>query len=130
MLVRTGSPAKPAARYRNWGWGIFIFFPLGWQPIGAWAHAVRKPESFSLDRAKPADCGNPRGAMWKSSLRASYNSGYNALPVHSFERNVVMESVISDLLTRFEKGSLSRRELLSGLAMLAGSATTAAAQDD
>jgi glyoxylase I family protein len=41
-----------------------------------------------------------------------------------------MESIISDLLTRFEKGSLSRRELLSGLAMLAGSATTAAAQDD
>ena len=41
-----------------------------------------------------------------------------------------MESIISDLLTRFEKGSLSRRELVSGLAMLAGSATTAAAQDD
>jgi catechol 2,3-dioxygenase-like lactoylglutathione lyase family enzyme len=41
-----------------------------------------------------------------------------------------MESIISNLLARFEKGSLSRRELVSGLAMLAGSATAAAAQDD
>jgi catechol 2,3-dioxygenase-like lactoylglutathione lyase family enzyme len=41
-----------------------------------------------------------------------------------------MESVISNLLARFEKGSLSRRELVSGLAMLAGGATAAAAQDD
>ena len=41
-----------------------------------------------------------------------------------------MESIISNLLTRFEKGSLSRRELVSGLAMLAGSGTVAAAQDD
>jgi hypothetical protein len=30
-----------------------------------------------------------------------------------------MESIISDLLTRFDKGSLSRRELVQGLAMLA-----------
>jgi catechol 2,3-dioxygenase-like lactoylglutathione lyase family enzyme len=41
-----------------------------------------------------------------------------------------MESIISDLLTHFEKGSLSRRELVAGLAMLAGSATAAPAQDD
>ena len=40
-----------------------------------------------------------------------------------------MESIISDLVTRFEKGSLSRRELVSGLAMLAAG-TTAAAQED
>src|SRR6516164_5267486 len=41
-----------------------------------------------------------------------------------------MEKTISDLLTRFEKGALNRRELVSGLAMLAGSATVAAAQNE
>ena len=44
-----------------------------------------------------------------------------------------MESVISDLVTRFEKGGLTRRELVRGLAMLAGAGAsgvgTAAAQD-
>lgn len=41
-----------------------------------------------------------------------------------------MESVISDLVQRFEKGSLSRRELIKGLSMLAaaGGAGAAAAQ--
>jgi hypothetical protein len=34
-----------------------------------------------------------------------------------------MESIISNLLSRFEKGSLSRRELAQGLAMLAASGT-------
>ncbi len=40
-----------------------------------------------------------------------------------------MESIISNLVTQFEKGSLSRRELVSGLALLAatGAAGTAAA---
>ena len=41
-----------------------------------------------------------------------------------------MEPIISDLLNRFEKGSLSRRELVRGLAMLAASGTAAAAQED
>jgi catechol 2,3-dioxygenase-like lactoylglutathione lyase family enzyme len=41
-----------------------------------------------------------------------------------------MEPIISDLLTRFEKGSLSRRELVSGLAMLAASTSGATAQQD
>ena len=42
-----------------------------------------------------------------------------------------MESIISDLVSRFEKGSLSRRNLVQGLAMLAASSTaaSAAAQD-
>jgi len=40
-----------------------------------------------------------------------------------------MEPVISDLLARFEKGSLSRRELVAGLAMLAASGTAAPAQE-
>ena len=41
-----------------------------------------------------------------------------------------MESIISDLLNRFEKGALSRRELVQGLAMLAagGAAAAQAAQ--
>ena len=37
-----------------------------------------------------------------------------------------MEPVISDLLTRFERGSLTRRELIGALALLAGSAAGAA----
>ena len=41
-----------------------------------------------------------------------------------------MESIISDLVTRFEKGSLSRRELVQGLAVLAASGTAASAQQD
>ena len=38
-----------------------------------------------------------------------------------------MDSIISDLVSRFEKGSLNRRELVQGLTMLAASGTTAAA---
>ena len=41
-----------------------------------------------------------------------------------------MESIISSLLTRFENGSLSRRELVRGLALLAASGTAATAQED
>jgi catechol 2,3-dioxygenase-like lactoylglutathione lyase family enzyme len=40
-----------------------------------------------------------------------------------------MESIISNLLSRFEKGSLSRRELVQGLAMLAAGGTAASAQE-
>ena len=35
-----------------------------------------------------------------------------------------MEPVISDLVTRFERGALTRRELIGALALLAGSAAT------
>jgi catechol 2,3-dioxygenase-like lactoylglutathione lyase family enzyme len=38
-----------------------------------------------------------------------------------------MESVISNLLTRFEKGALTRRELIQGLAMLTAAGGTAVA---
>jgi hypothetical protein len=38
-----------------------------------------------------------------------------------------METIISHLVSRFEKGSLSRRELVRGMAMLAASRTPAAA---
>ena len=41
-----------------------------------------------------------------------------------------MESIISNLVSRFEKGSLSRRDLVQGLAMLAASGTAASAQQD
>ena len=40
-----------------------------------------------------------------------------------------METIISNLLARFEKGSLSRRDLVQGLAMLAAGVTAAAAQE-
>jgi catechol 2,3-dioxygenase-like lactoylglutathione lyase family enzyme len=45
-------------------------------------------------------------------------------------KDAAMESIVSDLVTRFEKGTLSRRELVRGLAMLAASGTAAAAQED
>jgi hypothetical protein len=41
-----------------------------------------------------------------------------------------MESIISDLLARFEKGSLNRRDLVRGLALLAASGTAATAQEE
>jgi len=41
-----------------------------------------------------------------------------------------MEPIISNLVSRFEKGSLSRRELVQGLTMLAASGTAASAQQD
>ncbi len=40
-----------------------------------------------------------------------------------------MESIISSLVSRFEKGALSRRDLVQGLAMLAASGTAATAQE-
>jgi hypothetical protein len=45
-------------------------------------------------------------------------------------REIAMDSIISDLVARFEKGSLSRRDLVQGLAMLAASGTAAAAQEE
>ena len=41
-----------------------------------------------------------------------------------------MEPTISDLLSSYEKGSLSRRQLVQGLALLAASGTAATAQED
>jgi glyoxylase I family protein len=41
-----------------------------------------------------------------------------------------MEFIISDLLARFEKGSLNRRDLVRGLALLAASGTAATAQEE
>lgn len=38
-----------------------------------------------------------------------------------------METIISNLVTRFEKGTLTRRELIRGLTMLAAASGTAAA---
>jgi glyoxylase I family protein len=40
-----------------------------------------------------------------------------------------METIISDLLARFEKGSLDRRDFVRGLALLAASGTAATAQE-
>src|ERR1700704_287006 len=41
-----------------------------------------------------------------------------------------MESIISNLISRYEKGSLNRRDLVSGLALLAASGSATAAQDE
>src|SRR3984957_11300256 len=40
-----------------------------------------------------------------------------------------MEAIVADLVSRFEKGLLSRRELVRGLAMLAAGGTAASAQE-
>jgi catechol 2,3-dioxygenase-like lactoylglutathione lyase family enzyme len=49
-----------------------------------------------------------------------------------FREGADMETIVSDLVDRFEQGSLSRRELVQGLAMLAagGAASAHAAQAD
>jgi catechol 2,3-dioxygenase-like lactoylglutathione lyase family enzyme len=52
----------------------------------------------------------------------------HANPISKLEE-IAMESIISNLLSRFEKGSLSRRELVQGLAMLAASGTATSAQE-
>jgi glyoxylase I family protein len=55
---------------------------------------------------------------------------YNLAARPSFiERKSTWKSIVSDLLTRFEKGSLSRRQLVQGLAMLAASGSAAAQED-
>jgi catechol 2,3-dioxygenase len=41
-----------------------------------------------------------------------------------------MESLISDLVNRFENGSLNRRDLVQGVALLAASGTAAAAEEE
>jgi catechol 2,3-dioxygenase-like lactoylglutathione lyase family enzyme len=47
----------------------------------------------------------------------------------NFELWRPMESMIASLVNRFERGSLSRRELIQGLAMLAATSSTAPGQD-
>src|SRR6266436_4582722 len=73
-------------------------------------------------RSLPESFGHGTGS---DSALSSCCRGYR------FERKEAdMESIISNLLARFEKGSLSRRELVQGLAMLAAGSTAAAAQED
>src|SRR5438094_2423309 len=45
-------------------------------------------------------------------------------------KEAAMESIISNLVARFEQGSLTRRDLVHGLALLAASGTAATAQED
>jgi catechol 2,3-dioxygenase-like lactoylglutathione lyase family enzyme len=47
-----------------------------------------------------------------------------------FPKEAEMESTISNLVTQFEKGTLSRRELVRGLVLMAASGTAAAAATD
>jgi catechol 2,3-dioxygenase-like lactoylglutathione lyase family enzyme len=56
-----------------------------------------------------------------------YNGVANSV---SEGKEVAMESIISDLLTRFEKGSLTRRDLARGLTLLAAGATAATAAEE
>jgi glyoxylase I family protein len=44
-------------------------------------------------------------------------------------KDAAMEPIISSLVSRFEKGALSRRDLVQGLAMLAASGTAVTAQE-
>src|ERR1700747_3622391 len=71
---------------------------------------------YKQSAARMSLCSNPDYAQGAAATFAS----------HMYGKEVAMESIISDLVSRFEKGSLSRRELVSGLAMLAASGTAAA----
>jgi glyoxylase I family protein len=67
--------------------------------------------------------------MWLSAETGPITP-YNPAAKSNFRgKEAVMQSIISNLVARFEKGSLSRRELVQGLAMLAASGTAAAAQE-
>src|SRR5436309_6736892 len=58
-----------------------------------------------------------------------YNMEPPSLPPK--RKEVVMEAIISNLVSQFEKGALSRRQLVRALAMLAATGTAArAAQND
>src|SRR5881397_4426688 len=60
--------------------------------------------------------------------RIANSSGAKSPPKR---KDVVMEKIISNLVSQFEKGALSRRQLVRGLAMLAATGTVAsAAQND
>jgi catechol 2,3-dioxygenase-like lactoylglutathione lyase family enzyme len=62
----------------------------------------------------------PKSSVPKSSVRKSIFRAKEA----------DMESIISSLVARFERGSLSRRDLVRGLAALAASGTAAGAQEE
>jgi glyoxylase I family protein len=64
------------------------------------------------------------------SIRPGRIVPYNRAVQLSREKEADMESIISDLLARFEKGSLDRRDLVRGLALLAASGTAVAAQEE
>jgi catechol 2,3-dioxygenase-like lactoylglutathione lyase family enzyme len=93
---------------------------------------VRLSRTTGVDRRINANASVP-AADQRSSRALGFpqeQAGLYAivsLPIPSFARKEAdMESMISDLVTRFEKGSLSRRELVQGLALLTASGTAAA----
>src|SRR5262249_44962479 len=83
-------------------------------------------------------CHSAIKAIWYDARRASQRLLPNGVRLSYYRhanpipklKGIAMESIISNLLSRFEKGSLSRRELVQGLAMLAASGTAASAQED
>jgi Glyoxalase/Bleomycin resistance protein/Dioxygenase superfamily len=102
--------------------------------------AIKKERRLGRPLVCPLEARKPTGS---SAMRhaSAFRKGrpdcalqivrYGVAASPSFARkDVDMESIISNLLTRFEKGSLSRRELVRGLAMLAASGTAAAAQEE
>src|ERR1700694_4230578 len=63
-------------------------------------------------------------------FRRGCRSGPHLRVCKSLAEEVCMESIISSLLTRFEKGALTRRELIRGLTMLAAAGGTPAEAQD
>jgi glyoxylase I family protein len=87
----------------------------------------------SADDARPAILR--MAAMTAARMPAGYENGQ--IPLYDLApksicaaREADMESIISNLVARFEQGSLSRRDLVRGLALLAASGTAAVAQED
>src|SRR5215470_14008070 len=99
---------------------------------------VRCGRDNSADRARPAILciHNDDGPIAYAGVGGNgwippYDFAVKSQIEHKFEaREAAMESIISNLVARFEQGSLNRRDLVRGLAMLAASGTTVAAQED
>jgi catechol 2,3-dioxygenase-like lactoylglutathione lyase family enzyme len=70
----------------------------------------------------------PAGFAHQQQLQSGVDSADN----YWFMQEIHMETIISDLVKRFEKGGLTRRELIQGLALLttAGVTSSGAASQD
>src|SRR5689334_1055111 len=72
-----------------------------------------------------------RSMILPPSLRCKVFGAKSSVPRSIFRaKEADMESIISSLVARFERGSLSRRDLVRSLAILAAGGTAASAQEE
>jgi glyoxylase I family protein len=96
-------------------------------PDSAGAMAAPDPFAHGGDEER---CRSP--GLNENGRILPYDPSANLAKLYSlFEpRRLTMESIISSLVARFERGSLNRRDLVQSLAILAAGGTAAAAQED